>query len=144
CYGNNLSSVDLSKNTSVIYLYCENNSLSSLDVSQNVALKELYCSDNNLSSLNIQNGNSNYFSYHDFTGNPALTCIQVDDVGFANKYYIEKDVWAEYSTDCNPTTSLKNGLAHISNIYPNPATSFLTIETNEEILSKEVIGLDGL
>jgi hypothetical protein len=144
CSWNNLTHLDVSKNTALRKLYCDGNNLSSLDVSSNVALEYLYCSYNNLSNLDIQNGKNTILSYSNFRNNLNLNCIQVDDMDYANANFKSKDTWAEYSTDCGTITGLKSGLAHISNIYPNPAVSLLTIETNEEILSKEVIGLDGL
>jgi Leucine-rich repeat (LRR) protein len=144
CSLNNLSSLDVSNNTALTYLDCKNNNLSSLDVSKNAALTALVCQNNNLLSLNIQNGNNNNWFFFSSINNPNLTCIQVDDAAYANANFTNKDAWAEYGTNCAITTSTKNALARITNIYPNPASSVLTIETTEEILSKEVIGLDGL
>jgi Leucine-rich repeat (LRR) protein len=166
CENNNLTSLDVSENTSLAYLDCYNNNLSNLDVSKNLALKELWCFSNNLSSLdvsnntaltflncssnqltsfNIQNGNNSIIlARSDFSNNPNLTCIQVDDVDYANANFTNKDAWAEYSTDCDAITGVRSNFARITNIYPNPAVSLLTIETTEEIISKEVIGLDGL
>ena len=56
CDQNNLSSLDVSKNSALKYLYCEQNNLSSLgslDVSQNAALEYLKCEQNNLTSLDV-------------------------------------------------------------------------------------------
>ncbi len=83
CSGNKLTSLNVSKNTKLVYLYCAGNKLtsldvtkntqlkilscgevaiipdqsenaiSSLDVSQNLLLRELYCSNNNLSKLDV-------------------------------------------------------------------------------------------
>ena len=46
CGDNQLKSLDVSKNTSLIKLGCETNQLKSLDVSKNTALTELYCDGN--------------------------------------------------------------------------------------------------
>ena len=43
--------LDLSKNTALQYLRCQNNQLGSLDLSKNTALEQLDCSNNQLSSL---------------------------------------------------------------------------------------------
>ena len=48
CSANNLTSLDVSKNTALISLRCENNQLSSLDISNNTALRELYCCNNKI------------------------------------------------------------------------------------------------
>ncbi len=53
CYGNQLTSLDVSKNTALAKLWCSNNQLSVIDVSKNTALKTLYCYGNQLTSLDI-------------------------------------------------------------------------------------------
>ena len=53
CYNNQLTSLDVSKNTELTYLCCNMNQLTSLDVSKNAALTELYCSSNKLTSLDV-------------------------------------------------------------------------------------------
>lgn len=55
CYDNQLTSLDVSKNTALEYLFCYWNQLTSLDVSKNTALEYLYCSDNLLTSLDVSN-----------------------------------------------------------------------------------------
>jgi uncharacterized repeat protein (TIGR01451 family) len=60
CAGNQLTSLDISKNTALTSLYCAFNKLTSLDVSKNTALTSLDCSSNQLTSL-------------DFSKNTALT-----------------------------------------------------------------------
>ena len=53
CYGNQLTSLDLSKNTALTRLVCLENQLTSLDVSKNTALEYLDCSINQLTSLDV-------------------------------------------------------------------------------------------
>ena len=53
CYENQLTELDVSKNTALKTLVCGANQLSSLDVSKNTALKELSCNQNQLSSLDV-------------------------------------------------------------------------------------------
>ena len=53
CRNNNLTSLDLSKNTKLTYLNCESNQLISLDVSKNTNLTELLCYRNQLTSLDV-------------------------------------------------------------------------------------------
>jgi len=50
CNITNLTSLDVSKNTKLTYLICSSNNLTSLDVSKNTKLTELYCHENNLTS----------------------------------------------------------------------------------------------
>jgi Leucine-rich repeat (LRR) protein len=51
CSNNYLTSLDVSKNTALETLECYNNRLTSLDVSKNTALKTLQCSYNRLTSI---------------------------------------------------------------------------------------------
>ena len=53
CYSNQLSSLDLSKNTKLTYLYCSGNKLSSFDLSKNTQLIGLDCSYSGLSILDL-------------------------------------------------------------------------------------------
>lgn len=53
CYGNELTSLDLSKNTALTGLYCYSNRLSSLNLSNNPSLQEVYCYNNKITSLDL-------------------------------------------------------------------------------------------
>ena len=53
CSNNQLTSLDVSKNTALTELDCAGNLLTSLDVSKNTALENLSCSNNQLTSLNV-------------------------------------------------------------------------------------------
>ena len=53
CEDNELTTLDISKNTALVKLYCGMNYLTSLDITNNVALKRLLCYDNELTSLDV-------------------------------------------------------------------------------------------
>ena len=53
CSFNQLTSLDASKNTALTKLWCDGNKLKSLDVSKNTALTYLDCSENQLTSLDV-------------------------------------------------------------------------------------------
>ena len=53
CASNQLTSLDVSGATALIYLDCSSNQLTSLDVSKNTALGSLNCSSNQLTSLDV-------------------------------------------------------------------------------------------
>ena len=55
CYNNQLNSLNLSQNNGLTYLSCFTNNLNILDLSQNRALTNLSCSNNLLSSLDLAN-----------------------------------------------------------------------------------------
>ncbi|MBJ6367216.1 T9SS type A sorting domain-containing protein [Snuella sedimenti] len=53
CYGCNLGSLDISKNTGLTYLTCQQNALTNLDASNNTSLGYLDCGENILTSLTL-------------------------------------------------------------------------------------------
>ena len=55
CDNNQLTELDVRKNTALVYLDCAQNQLTELDVRQNAALWGLFCDRNQLSSLDVSN-----------------------------------------------------------------------------------------
>ncbi|WP_281336538.1 T9SS type B sorting domain-containing protein [Flavobacterium eburneipallidum] len=87
CASNNLTSLDLSKNTNLTFLMCSGNSfLSTLDLSKNINLTELICNGCNLNSLDITTNTNlkrlrcevNKIFSLDVSKNTALTEIHCD------------------------------------------------------------------
>ena len=66
CYGNQLTTLDVSKNTSLSLLHCMNNRLTTLNVSNLRALENLCCQENQLTTLDV-------------SGCAALTGLMCDD-----------------------------------------------------------------
>lgn len=140
---NLITSLDLSNCAKLKTLALENNSLTSLDLSNNTLFTIAILKNNNLNSLNIANGNNTALSIGlQTTGNPNLTCIEVDDVVYANANFTNVDTWSSFSINCfvgiNET---KNSV--IANIYPNPATSVFNVETTQINLSYQLINVTG-
>jgi Leucine-rich repeat (LRR) protein len=108
CSVNKISSLDLAQNTALTVLSCSFNLLTTLDVSANKSLKQLECSHNSLTYLNIQNGNNANMQsmfFGNFTGNPELVCILVDDAAYStDNWGLAKDAIASYNTVCLPYT----------------------------------------
>ena len=83
CPGNELTSLDVSKNTPLTELYCDGNLLSSLDVSKNSALTQLWCYENQLTSLDVSKNsaliyfkcNANQLTSLDVSQNTALATL---------------------------------------------------------------------
>ena len=81
CYGNQLTSLDLSKNTALTRLECGLNQLTSLDVSNSTVLEWLDCNNNQLTSLDVSkntalvelNFTANQLTSLDVSQNTALT-----------------------------------------------------------------------
>jgi hypothetical protein len=74
CYNNQLTSLDVSKNTALKVLFCQNNQLTSLDVSKNTALQFLDCHGNQLTSLDVSKNTA--LQFLDCSGN-QLTSLDV-------------------------------------------------------------------
>ncbi len=87
CSNNNLTTIDVSKNTALEYFRCEYNHLTKLDVSQNTALIGLDLTGNNLSTLDVSKNtaltdlfiSNNALLTLDVSQNTALTFLSCGD-----------------------------------------------------------------
>ena len=61
CYSNNLTALDVSKNTNLYTLECDNNKLETLDLSKNIELRELECELNALVTLDLTSNENLYY-----------------------------------------------------------------------------------
>jgi len=83
CSNNQLTSLDISKNTNLIFLYCGLNQLTSLDISKNTAIQELWCGDNPITNLDVSKNtalewlycNNSQLTSLDVSKNTALKCL---------------------------------------------------------------------
>ena len=84
CSGNQLTALDVSRNTALEKLYCYNNQLTALDVSNNTALTTLDCSDNQLTALDVSKNTAltglfcinNQLTTLDVSKNTVLTMLK--------------------------------------------------------------------
>ncbi|MFB0973089.1 MAG: Ig-like domain-containing protein, partial [Bacteroidales bacterium] len=84
CSYNQLTSLDVSKNTALTELHCVSNQLKSLDLSKNTALTVLECSFNQLTSLDVNKNTAltvlhcfrNKLTVLDVSNNTALAVLQ--------------------------------------------------------------------
>jgi hypothetical protein len=121
CYGNQLTNLDVN-NTALETLDCtENLLLKCLDVSGATNLMDLQCNDMLLEQLNTKNGNWQNLQIDALNNN--LTCVEVDNLGYANSNWVGSfDSFVTFSTNCN---------------YTNPCTTVSAIQehtTNKELL----------
>ncbi len=87
CYDNQLTSLDMSGCTALTELNCSSNQLTSLDVSKNTALKTLSCYDNQLTSLDVSKNTAleylfcywNQLTSLDVSKNTALEYLYCSD-----------------------------------------------------------------
>jgi gliding motility-associated-like protein len=83
CWNNQLTSLDVTKNISLTYLDCNANKLTGINVTLNTALTNLYCNDNKLTSFNVTLNtdltglacSSNQLTSLDVTKNTSLTYL---------------------------------------------------------------------
>ncbi len=147
CRYNQISIIDVSYNEQLQIIDCSQNEITSLDLSQNLNLFYIYCSENQLESLNISNDNNDSIIILDAVLNSALTCIQVDDVDYANSLVCGdnpnwcKDEAAIYSEDCS--LSIDDNLQPQVMVYPNPTKDYLYIESSNTINSIKVFDVLG-
>jgi Leucine-rich repeat (LRR) protein len=100
---NLLTDLNLSTNTSLFQLSCTGNQLTELDLSSNSQLALLFCEQNQLTRLNFKNGNNSFISNSDFKANtnPNLLCIEVDDVTYSNSTWTNIDAQTSFNTNCH-------------------------------------------
>jgi Leucine-rich repeat (LRR) protein len=128
CGYNQLPSLNVLNNLSLKYLYCQNNLTTYFDLYTLSVLKEIDVSNNKLTGLNVENGNNYNFTVFSAIGNPNLTCIGVDNVGYMNSTWSSgKDPGTAFSTNC-----LSVGVKEIDNnknysVYPNPSNESFVI-----------------
>lgn len=146
CFNNQLTNLDVTLNPDLVVLACSDNQLTSLDVSQNQNLVALTCRDNQLTSLNIKNGNNLNLLSMEADDNSNLTCIEVDNVDYANNQNCDddnwcKDDWTAYSEDC--ILGIEDSTLISFTIYPNPVSSVLFIGTQQPIEVVKIYNLQG-
>lgn len=100
CYNNKLKKINISKNHYLVELSCWANQLVVLDCSANPLLERLTCHSNHLESLDLRNTKPEKLSL-DAKNNINLTCIEVNDLALAAKYWVKKDTLANLRLDCS-------------------------------------------
>ena len=131
CYGNDLTSLDLSKNTALTWLDCGYNELTSLDLSKNTALTDLSCGDNQLTSLDVSKNTAltdlfcggNQLTSLDVSKNTALTWLGCGDNELTSLDVSKNTALTNLSCDGNQLTSL--------DVSKNTALEWLDCSYNE-------------
>lgn len=160
-----INTIDASNNPLIRVLVLNDNKFTALDVSSYPSLVQVLIANNQLTSLNVANGNNTNFTWFDASGNPDLTCIQVDDVN-GNFNLWTKDATANYAHYCELTNvpdnnfenylethdangnivtignalSMGNGIANDNQV----ATSKIETVTTLNIASQNIADLTGI
>ena len=135
-----ISSLNLSNNLLLTRLSCWGNQLTNLDVSLNTSLVTLNCSNNDLTNLDIRNGNNinmvtnagvlSCFTCFKLNNNPNLTCINVDDIAWADTNWTVQngniDSIHYFSTECQNTYDCVNNIC-ILDTTGEPSGQYLTL-----------------
>ena len=152
CSGNQISELDVLNKPNLEQLFAGDNLLTSLDLSSCGSLIWIWLNSNHLFELNVANGQNTYMAgfpggglYYipDFTDNPDLTCITVDDVEHCAEWwntegypifenpngYVAIDSTMYFSSDC-ASVLVDELSAESVLIYPNPATNHITVDLN--------------
>ena len=126
---NQLTSLDLSQNIKLTFLFCENNPIISLDLSNNDSLRLLQCGDSTLECLNIANGNNlNLVDCWISPSSTLLYCIEADDSLYMNNN------WNQHFN----TNSLFGSQWYFSNNCNNSCSSIIS-SIPEQLMDKKVI-----
>jgi len=150
CQSNQIESLDFSKVKFLEYLNCTSNQLNSIDLSNNKKLNYVRCSgNNNLIEFNIKNGANSRITTFYGNSNNSLMCIQVDNeqaanAGIGNYSGWYKDTSATYSEDCGATAGIDDEiLTEGLNLYPNPASNMLSIQSKLPLEKVEIYSILG-
>jgi Leucine-rich repeat (LRR) protein len=129
-------------------LIVSNNSFETLNLEDLTSLKEIDVSNNpNLVTLSIKNGANENITNFDATNTPNLTCILVDDKNAAYLTTWTKDEKSNFVADLEEcrtqALSTDDFLQKDVNVFPNPVSNFLTIESIKEFDFIEIYNTIG-
>jgi len=85
--GNLITNLNTDGAEALIHLDCSHNLITTLDLSQNTNLDHIDCQFNHLQCLNVANGNNTNVVEFWATGNPNLSCVEVDDIVYADYHW---------------------------------------------------------
>lgn len=144
---NPFTTIDLTGLVNLQWLVIDYSFLTDLDISPCTDLVSLNVSNNDsLVELNMANGNNMSFAPGDFnaTNCPGLTCVEVDNVAFSNAVWTSAvDPGVSFSLDCSSAAGIMNTTTTMFILYPNPAVSEITIQSEETIESIHIFDVFG-
>lgn len=130
CPGNQLTTLDVTNNIALTYLWCSYNQLAALDLSNNVALIRLDCESNQLASLDLTNNTVlvrlncelNHLTELDLTQNIALEELYCSDNQLGTLDITQNTAMTILNCESNQLTELKSN---------NTALSYLSCGSNK-------------
>ncbi len=129
CYSNELTALNVSKNTALTGLFCYSNLLTNLDLSQNIALRGLECDFNNITSLDVSNNVE--LTQLSCSSNQLLS---LDLLGLSKLTYLKADGNCFTTPPANPFPATLTSFV----VTPNRANCTNSLEENDYSLEKVV------
>jgi len=131
CYRNQLTTLDISKNTALVVLSCSVNKLTSLDLSQNASLEKLSCGDNQLTELDA--GSNAALTYLYCTDN-QLRLLQINGCALLEElhcsYNLLEDLDISGNTELRQLYCTSNQLETL-NVSNNVKLTHIYCEANQ-------------
>ena len=134
--------------SSIRELFCYDNQIMFLDLSNNSQLFEVSCGNNSLTYLDLRNGNNQGLWYFMSMNNPALSCIDVDDISWAD-YNSATDTWTSFSNNCSSPSNIEQvnknkQLLRVIDVFgnivrPMPNTPLIYIYSDGSVEKKLII-----
>jgi hypothetical protein len=98
-----------------------------------------------LQCVNLKNGYCSNWSSVGITGNPLVTCVEVDNPNYC--YSASGTLWNwdglalnpnnVYSVNCECVTGVEDRISYGFSISPNPTTSKITVKASLALIGKE-------
>ena len=98
-----------------------------MDISYNSSITKIRCENNALTYFNAANGNNTSLFLYNSLNNDSLTCVIVDNPSYSDQYWLNKDVQTEFNIECS-SLSTEDVEEHSISIFPNPVKDMLNIE----------------
>ncbi|WP_197276046.1 T9SS type A sorting domain-containing protein [Mangrovimonas sp. TPBH4] len=143
CSNNNLTAVNVSgassATTNMLFQFvCDNNQLTSVDFSElgTDSVFKISASNNNFSEVNLSNLDLSGYIQLDFTSNPDLTCILVDEGVSVDPIFLDIDEQTELSPECTALSVSEVDFEAVSIV--NPVKDLLVIQLPESVEIHEV------
>lgn len=100
---NNLNSLDVSNNINLSHIALEGGNIKTLDLSRNVNLDKVTTVGlDSLQSMDLRNGNNTAITSINLARNPALFCVDVDDIAYSETNWTAIDQGLTFSRACTP------------------------------------------
>lgn len=143
-----IANLDLSLNSELTGVSVLNTNLMSLDLSQNGMIFSVQFGGASATSLDLRNGNLSNIAFLETDLAPNLTCIFVDDSTLTG---INLNGWdqhvnnnfVETEAECSAIVAVEDFDLINFNVYPNPTTNFITIESTQNIKQVSVYTILG-